>query len=82
VLLSHFAFRQKLTGDGARQIIAICSHGNALDFQNLFLDVRDHSVQTPIRGTVASLSREQTQGLATTLRYQGGYPRDVCGVGD
>jgi len=64
VLVSGFAFRQKLTGDGARQIIAICLPGNALDFQNLFLDVADHSVQMLTRGTVAFLSRDQIQDLA------------------
>jgi CRP-like cAMP-binding protein len=64
VLVSGFAFRQKLTGDGARQIIAIILPGNALDFQNLFLDVADHSVQMLTRGTVAFLSREQIQDLA------------------
>jgi CRP-like cAMP-binding protein len=64
VLLSGFAFRQKLTGDGARQIIAILLPGDALDFQNLYLDVADHSVQMLTRGTVALLSREQIQDLA------------------
>jgi CRP-like cAMP-binding protein len=64
VLVSGFAFRQKLTGDGARQIIAIALPGNALDFQNLFLDVADHSVQMLTRGTVAFVSREQMQDLA------------------
>jgi CRP-like cAMP-binding protein len=64
VLVSGFAYRQKLTGDGARQIIAIAVPGNALDFQNLFLNVADHNVQMLTRGTVAFISREQIQDLA------------------
>jgi CRP-like cAMP-binding protein len=45
VLVSGFAFRQKLTGDGARQIVALHIPGDALDFQNLLLDRSDHSIQ-------------------------------------
>jgi CRP-like cAMP-binding protein len=45
ILVSGFAFRQKLTGDGGRQIVALHIPGDALDFQNLFLDISDHSLQ-------------------------------------
>ncbi|WP_332812417.1 Crp/Fnr family transcriptional regulator [Sphingomonas sp.] len=64
VLVSGFAFRQKLTGDGARQIIAIHIPGDALDFQNLFLDVSDHSIQMLTRGEVAFVPRAAMQDLA------------------
>jgi CRP-like cAMP-binding protein len=64
VLLSGFAYRQKLTGDGARQIVALHIPGDALDFQNLFLDVSDHSVQMLTRGEVAFVSRTDVQSLA------------------
>src|SRR3954468_16779287 len=37
VLLSGYAFRHKLTGEGARQIMSLHIPGDALDFQNLFL---------------------------------------------
>ena len=37
VLISGFAFRHKLTGDGSRQIMSLNIPGEALDFQNLFL---------------------------------------------
>lgn len=55
VLCSGFAFRQKLTGEGARQIISLHIPGEALDFQNLYLGVSDHNVQMLTRGTVADV---------------------------
>lgn len=64
VLVSGFAYRQKLTGEGLRQIIAIHIPGEALDFQNLFLDVSDHSVQMLTRGEVAFVNRRDFQALA------------------
>ncbi len=64
VLLSGFAYRQKLTGDGARQIVALHTPGDALDFQNLFLDISDHSVQMLTRGEVAFVPRAEIQDLA------------------
>jgi len=64
VLVSGFAYRQKLTGDGARQIIAIHIPGDALDFQNLFLDISDHSIQMLTRGEVAFVPRTVMQDLA------------------
>jgi CRP-like cAMP-binding protein len=63
VILSGFAYRQKLTGDGQRQIISIHIPGEAVDFQNLFLDVADHSVQMLTRGEVALVARKDFQGL-------------------
>jgi CRP-like cAMP-binding protein len=64
VLVSGFAYRQKLTGEGARQITAILLPGDAVDFQNLFLDVADHSVQMLTRGEVAFVARADLQLLA------------------
>ncbi len=64
VLVTGFAFRQKLTGDGARQIIALHLPGDALDFQNLYLEVSDHSVQMLTRGDVAFVPRKEFQELA------------------
>jgi CRP-like cAMP-binding protein len=64
VLVSGFAYRQKLTGDGSRQIVALHIPGDAVDFQNLFLDVADHSVQMLTRGEVAYVSRGDVQDLA------------------
>jgi CRP-like cAMP-binding protein len=64
ILMSGFAFRHKLTGDGARQIVALNIPGDALDFQNLYLDVSDHNVQTLTRTEVAVISRADLQNLA------------------
>jgi len=64
VLVSGFAYRQKLAGDGSRQIVALHIPGDALDFQNLFLDVSDHSVQMLTRAEVAFLTMRDLQLLA------------------
>jgi CRP-like cAMP-binding protein len=64
VLVSGFAFRQKLTGEGSRQIVALQIPGDALDLQNLFLDVADHSLQMLTRGEVAFIARGDLQKLA------------------
>jgi CRP-like cAMP-binding protein len=64
VLVSGFAYRQKLTGDGSRQIVALHLPGDALDFQNLFLDVSDHSLQMLTRAEVAFIVMTDLQVLA------------------
>ncbi|MGI8611964.1 MAG: Crp/Fnr family transcriptional regulator [Sphingomicrobium sp.] len=61
VLVSGFAYRQKLAGDGGRQILSIHIPGEALDFQNIFLDVADHSVQMLTRGHLAVIPRAEIQ---------------------
>ncbi|HZW16586.1 MAG TPA: Crp/Fnr family transcriptional regulator [Brevundimonas sp.] len=63
VLGSGFAYRQKLTGDGVRQIVALHIPGDAVDLQHLFLDVADHSVQMLTRGDVAFIPRKDLQDL-------------------
>ncbi len=64
VLVSGFAYRQKLTGNGSRQIVALHIPGDALDFQNLFLDVSDHSLQMLTRAEVAFVTMRDLQVLA------------------
>jgi CRP-like cAMP-binding protein len=63
VLIDGFAYRQKVTGDGARQIISLSIPGDAVDLQNMFLDVADHAVQMLTPGTVADLKRSDLQDL-------------------
>jgi len=63
VLIDGYAYRQKLTGDGARQILALCIPGDAVDLQNMFLNVADHAVQMLTSGTVADLKRSDLQDL-------------------
>ena len=64
VLLSGFAFRQKLTSSGMRQIVSMHIPGDALDFQHLFLDVADHNVQTLTHADVATIPRTALRELA------------------
>lgn len=71
VLVSGYAFRHKLTGEGARQIISIHIPGDALDFQNLFLDECDHNVQMLTRGIVAEIPSPVLEELALTNRDVG-----------
>ena len=63
VLVSGYAYRQKVTGSGARQILAVCIPGDAVDLQNMFLDVSDHSVQLLTQCNVADVPREALQEL-------------------
>jgi CRP-like cAMP-binding protein len=66
VLVSGFAYRQKITGDGQRQIMALMIPGEAVDFQNLTFGVADHSVQMLTRGEVAFVARAHFQALIDT----------------
>ena len=63
VLVSGYAVRQKGTGDGSRQILAMCIPGDAIDLQNLFLDVSDHAVQMLTQSKVADVPRVALQDL-------------------
>ena len=64
VLVSGFGYRQKLTGDGSRQIVSIHLPGDPLDLQHLFLDIADHNVQTLTRAEVAIVPREALRRAA------------------
>lgn len=66
ILVSGYAFRQKLTGEGARQILSLHIPGEALDLQHLFLDVADHSIQMLTRGEVALVQRKDLHSLFET----------------
>lgn len=63
VLVTGYAFRQKVTGDGSRQILSVCIPGDAIDLQNMFLEVSDHAVQMLTQGKVADVPREALQEL-------------------
>lgn len=62
-LLSGFAFRQKLTSEGARQICSLHIPGDALDLQTLYLDVADHNVQALTRAEVLFVPQDQIKAL-------------------
>ena len=61
--MSGFAYRQKVTGEGTRQIVALCIPGDAIDFQNMFLSISDHGIQILSRAVVADIPREPLQQL-------------------
>lgn len=61
ILVSGFAYRQKVTGEGERQILAVCIPGEVVDLQNLYLDLADHSVQMLTNGEVLAFPREALQ---------------------
>ncbi|MFN3668594.1 MAG: Crp/Fnr family transcriptional regulator [Brevundimonas sp.] len=63
VLLSGFAYRQKQTSGGKRQIVSIHIPGEALDFQHLFLGVADHSIQMLTAGDVALIARRDLHAI-------------------
>jgi len=63
ILVSGYAFRHKLTGDGERQILSLHIPGDALDFQNMFLSESDHNVQMLTRGQVAEVPRQPLEDL-------------------
>jgi len=63
ILLSGYAFRHKVTGEGHRQILSLNIPGEALDFQNLFSAESDHNVQMLTRGEVAEIPMEAIEQL-------------------
>lgn len=74
ILGDGFAYRQKLTGDGLRQIVSLHIPGDALDLQHLFLSVADHSVQMLTRGHAAFVLRPDLEEL---IRARSGVARAV-----
>jgi CRP-like cAMP-binding protein len=66
VLLSGFAYRYKITGEGGRQIISIHMANEILDLQNSFLGVADHGVQTLTEVEIAMIPLPVLRGAALT----------------
>lgn len=64
LLLSGFAYRYKLTGEGGRQIMSFHCASEFLDLQNGFLGVADHSVQMLTEGELAVVQRGAIEALA------------------
>jgi CRP-like cAMP-binding protein len=63
LLLSGFAFRYKITGQGGRQIISLHIASEFLDLQHSFLGVADTSVQTLTEAEVALIPTAALQSL-------------------
>ena len=53
LLLSGFAYRHKVAGNGGRQIMSIHMRGDILDLQNSLLGTADHNLQMLTSGEVA-----------------------------
>jgi CRP-like cAMP-binding protein len=58
LLLSGFAYRSKIVGDGGRQIVAIHMKGDMVDLQNSVLGIADHNVQALTAIEIAVIPRE------------------------
>ncbi|MGB3710833.1 MAG: Crp/Fnr family transcriptional regulator [Erythrobacter sp.] len=68
IVVSGFAYRQKLTRSGTKQILSLLIPGDPIDAQGLFLDVADHSVQMLTRGTVALVPKSEMEELFETRK--------------
>ncbi|HEX8378984.1 MAG TPA: Crp/Fnr family transcriptional regulator [Allosphingosinicella sp.] len=66
LLLSGFAYRYKITGEGGRQIISFHVASEFLDLQNSFLGVADHSVQMLTDAELAIIPSAILQEFALT----------------
>jgi len=64
VLLSGYAYRHKVVGDGGRQVLALHMKGDVVDLQNSFLKAADHNVQTITKAEVALIPREAVREIA------------------
>ncbi len=64
LLISGFACRYKIAGDGARQIMSFHMAGEFIDLQNSLLGVADHSVQALAETEAAIVPRLALRELA------------------
>ena len=64
LLLTGFAYRYKITGEGGRQIISFHIASEFVDLQNSLLGIADHSVQMLTEAEVALIPSGALQELA------------------
>jgi CRP-like cAMP-binding protein len=64
LVVSGFAIRHKIVGDGGRQIINIHMAGDMADLQNSLLAIADHNVQALTPMTAAFIPRQAIMELA------------------
>ncbi len=64
VLLSGFAYRHKVVGNGGRQILAVHMSGDVVDLQNSLLRTADHDVQALTDAQIAFIPAEAVRELA------------------
>ena len=64
LLVSGFAIRHKLAGNGGRQIMSIHMKGDLIDLQNSLLGRADHNVQMITAGTIAMIPVHAIRDIA------------------
>ena len=64
LLLTGYAYRHKIAGNGGRQILSIHMKGDLIDLQNSLLGVADHNVQMMTDGAVALVPVQAIVDLA------------------
>jgi CRP-like cAMP-binding protein len=64
LLISGYAIRHKIVGDGGRQIVAVHMKGDVVDLQNSFLRIADHSVQALTESEIALIPRDAVVEVA------------------
>ncbi len=64
LVTSGFAIRQKIAGDGGRQIVNLHVAGDMVDLQNSLLSTADHNVQALTKLTAAFIPRDDIVELA------------------
>jgi CRP-like cAMP-binding protein len=64
VLLSGFAFRSKIVGNGGRQILSIHIPGDIVDIQHAMLGIADHNIQMLTTGEVALVPAAAVKEIA------------------
>jgi CRP-like cAMP-binding protein len=64
LLISGFAYRHKIVGDGGRQILSIHLAGDVVDLQNSLLGTADHNVQALSHVEFALIPREAVRDIA------------------
>lgn len=63
LILSGFAYRHKVTAEGARQIISVHIAGDFVDLDAALLNVSDHNVQALTRCELAMIPRQAMREL-------------------
>lgn len=71
LLLSGFAFRHKVVGNGSRQIFSIHMPGDLVDLQNSLLGRADHGVQMLTDGEVALIPMDAIRKIAFARPHVG-----------
>jgi CRP-like cAMP-binding protein len=64
ILLSGFAFRNKIVGNGGRQILSIHIPGDIVDIQHAMLGIADHNIQMLTTGEVALVPAAAVKEIA------------------